>query len=415
LNLRYSKCLVVLCILAKAISLPAVSTAAESKVITEAKTLFVLATECPPGFELMENNACEFRNLYRLYSSLQNAGVGGLKTNLPEIREGFSPQQIDLGRYLFFDPVLSSDQSVSCASCHHPKTGFSDAAGRSMGFNGERLARSAPSLWNVGFLSSLFWDGRASSLEQQMQGPLYNQYEMANTEAELLQRLNAVPLYVELFAQAFPEAPAGISLSALYTALAGFESSLISLNSRYDQYAHGYHAALNDDEKEGMNVFRSFVARCAECHTPPLFTNQQIAVLGTPEAAGQPFDAGREAVTNVPENRGGFKVPSLRNISKTAPYMHSGRFESLRDTVQFYTNGRGHAVPEEEQGKLTLHWHIWDPKLSDHELDRLVDFLLTLDDESFTPRIPDVLPSGLPIIGRLPEILNPEVTLNENR
>jgi cytochrome c peroxidase len=145
-----------------------------------------------------------------------------------------------------------------------------------------------------------------------------------------------------------------------------------------------------------MNVFRSFVARCAECHTPPLFSNQQIAVIGTPEPDGLEFDAGREGVTGDASQRGGFKVPSLRNIAKTAPYMHSGRFADLRDAVAFYTGGRGHAVPEGES--LSIHWHIWEPDLSDDELDRLVDFLQTLTDESYRPRTPERVPSGLPLV-----------------
>ncbi len=116
-------------------------------------------------------------------------------------------------------------------------------------------------------------------------------------------------------------------------------------------------------------------------------------MIGTPEPEGRPLDPGREAVTGDPSQRGGFKVPSLRNISLTAPYMHSGRFASLREVVAFYTGGRGHAVPEGES--LKIHWHIWEPELSDEELDRLVDFMKTLTDESFKPREPAQLPSGL--------------------
>jgi cytochrome c peroxidase len=191
----------------------------------------------------------------------------------------------------------------------------------------------------------------------------------------------------------YPESGDGIELEEIYLALAAFETSLISLNSRYDQYAHGYHQALNKDEIEGLNVFRSFVARCAECHTPPLFTNQQLAVLGTPEPDGKALDPGAQIPYNDVSLRGAFKIPSLRNVELTAPYMHSGRFKTLRETVEFYTKGRGHAVPEEEN--LYLHWHIWEPDLSDNELDRLVDFLKTLTDESFIPKRPIRLPSSL--------------------
>jgi cytochrome c peroxidase len=352
-----------------------------------------LAKNCPPGFELTDDNRCVSRSLYQQYQSLQNSGVGGLKTGLPKVRDGFSPQQIDLGRYLFFDPILSRDGSLSCASCHNPEFGFSDRLTRSVGIDGREGSRNAPSLWNVSFMKSFFWDARAKTLEEQMEGPLYAPNEMGTTPHQLLNTLNSLPAYQRLFAQAFPDRTGEkISLKEIYTALAAFECSLISLNSRYDHYAHGYHEALTKQEIEGLNVFRSFVARCAECHTPPLFTNQQIAVLGTPEPDGRPLDPGAEKIFGDATMRAGFKVPSLRNIAKTAPYMHSGRFATLRETVEFYNKGRGHAVPQDED--LRIHWHISEPNLSEYELDRLVDFLKTLTDETFKPRVPEKLASG---------------------
>ncbi len=358
---------------------------------------FELCKTCPPGFQLNEENECVSRNLYMQYESLENKGVGGLKTALPKVRDGFSPQQIDLGRYLFFDPVLSADGTVSCATCHDPELGFSDGKERGVGIKHTQLKRSSPGLWNVAYLNKFFWDARSTTLEEQLQGPLFADDEMGNTPEKLIETLNNIENYKQLFAQAFPKRKANdsIQLHEIYTSLAAFESSLISLNSRYDQYAHGYAKALNENEIEGLNIFRSFVARCAECHTPPLFTNQQIAVIGTPEPEGLPFDAGAEITFNDKTRRGGFKVPSLRNIEKTAPYMHSGRFKTLRETVEFYTKGRGHAVPKGEN--LYLHWHIWEPNLTDTELDRLVDFLKTLTDESFKPKVPEKLPSGIQI------------------
>ncbi|NCF73410.1 MAG: cytochrome-c peroxidase [Gammaproteobacteria bacterium] len=374
---------------------------------------FVLRDSCPPGFELSDTNSCELRTLYQNYDSLQSAGVGGPKTGLPKPRHGFSPQQIDLGRYLFFDPLLSADNSLSCASCHHPDLGFSDGRPRSVGIDGTEVTRAAPSLWNVAFLSSFFWDARASSLEEQVQGPLYDSREMGTDPARLLADIGNNETYRQLFLDAYPGSDGALSLDMIYTAIAAFQSSLISLNSRYDQYAHGYHDALTEDEKSGMNVFRSFVARCAECHTPPLFTNQQTAVIGVRDPEGQAFDPGAEAVTNNPGLRGGFKVPGLRNIAKTAPYMHSGAFDNLRDTVEFYTLGRGHALPDEEKERMIVHWHIWEPNLSGDELDRLVDFLATLTDESFKPKIPTAVPSGLEPIGRLPESFAPQLSSAE--
>jgi len=357
---------------------------------------FLLSCNCPPGFELTEGNRCVNRNMYQMYASLQDKGVGGLHTALPEVVDGFSPQQIDLGRYLFFDPLLSGNGKISCATCHQPDKGFSDGLGRSIGVADKPVKRSAPSLWNVAYLKRFFWDARATSLQEQMKGPLYAADEMGNTPAQLEESLNANENYRQLFAQAFGrEASGTITQEEVYTAIAAFESTLISLNSRYDHYAHGHHEALTQREIDGLNVFRSFVARCAECHTPPLFTNQQIAVLGTPEPDGLPFDNGAETPFADSTMRAGFKVPSLRNVALTAPYMHSGRFTTLRETVEFYTKGRGHAVPKDQN--LILHWHIWEPELTANQLDLLVAFLKTLTDESFKPVVPDKLPSGKPV------------------
>lgn len=363
--------------------------------MVEEPTALILRSNCPPGFKKDAQNRCINKNLYLQYAVPNAPGVGGLKTALPEVREGFSPQQIDLGRYLFFDPALSANGKISCSTCHDPQKGFGDGLTASRGIDDYPLARSAPSLWNVAYLQKLYWDGRASSLEEQMKGPLFSEHEMGNTPEGLTTNLNAIPTYRSLFHQAFPNKPRQelIQLEEIYLAIAAFQSSLISLNSRYDQYAHGYHQALSKKEIEGLNVFRSFVARCAECHTPPLFTNQQIAVIGVPEPDGKPLDPGAEVPFKEKSLRGGFKVPSLRNIVKTAPYSHSGAFKTLREAVKFYTLGRGHAVPKEE--KLTLHWHIWEPQLSEEEIDRLVDFLHTLTDESFRPKAPSILPSQI--------------------
>jgi len=353
-----------------------------------------LSHQCPPSFEDVAG-ACRLRTAYQQYTSLNDAGVGGLHTGLPVVRDGFTPEQIDLGRYLFFDPALSANGRLACASCHRPAHGFADDRQRSIGVRGTEVRRNAPSLWNVAFLKQFFWDGRAHSLEDQVQGPLYGAAEMGNTPAKLLATLNAMPAYRTLFGAAFPDARGAITPAEVYAALAAFESSLISLNSRYDLYAQGVTDALSPKEIEGLNVFRSFVARCAECHTPPLFTNQQIAVIGMPDPAGRPFDPGAGAVSGEQMLRGGFKIPSLRNVALTAPYGHGGQFATLRDTVAFYTGGRGHAVPRAEN--LHIHWHIWDPKLSARELDRLVDFLGSLTDESFRPATPAEVPSGLPV------------------
>lgn len=353
---------------------------------------FALVDYCPAGFKFDEQSVCELDSIYNSYKSPHDSGVGGLKAGLPELRDGFRPKVIDLGRYLFFDPILSGDGSLACSSCHDPELGFSDGKGRAVGIHGQILERSAPSLWNIGFFQRLLWDGSKASLEEQMLGPLYSELEMGNTPDNLIKTLNGNHAYRALFAEAFGADMIGLDM--VYEALTAFESSLVSLNSRFDFYAHGAHNALAPSELEGLNVFRSFVSRCGECHTPPLFTNQQIAIIGVPEPDGRPFDPGAGATSGISGQRGGFRVPSLRNIARSAPYMHQGNFETLRETVGFYNKGRGHAVPEGES--LLIHWHIWDPNLRNEELDRLVDFLHALTDEGFMPEIPTRVPSGLP-------------------
>ena len=362
----------------------------------EESKAFILADNCPPSFELTDEGICLLLTQYQYYSSVQDKGLGGTQTSLPKHRDGFTPAQIDLGRYLFFDPALSKDGSISCASCHQPDKGFSDDLDRSIGITGEKVARSAPTLWNVAFSDKFFWDVRANSLEEQAEGPLYDPLEMGNTRENLLKTLLSNSDYVAMFAQAFPN-QTRLNLEQVYTALTAFQASLISLNSRYDRYAHGYHDALSKNEVAGLNVFRSFVARCAECHQPPLFTNNQIAVIGTPEPEGRAFDIGAEktyaSIEGAKKLRGSFKVPTLRNITKSGPYMHSGRYDNLLDPVKFYNDGRGNAVPDDQE--LLLHWHISEPDLTDEEMDLIVDFLGTLTDESLTPVIPSRVPSGL--------------------
>jgi cytochrome c peroxidase len=216
---------------------------------------------------------------------------------------------------------------------------------------------------------------------------------MGNTRPQLLSSLNGNAEYRRLFKEAFPSDAGEITEKQVFTALAAFQTSLVSLNSRYDRYVHGYEAALSQHELEGLNVFRSFVARCSECHTPPLFTNEQVAVIGMPEPAGRPFDIGAEKTFGSPKLKGGFKVPTLRNIARTAPYSHDGAFKDLRSAVEFYNKGRGNSVPKDLH--LYLHWHISDPHLTDTEVDRIVDFLGALTDETFLPQIPARVPSSL--------------------
>jgi len=348
-----------------------------------------LAETCPPSFQLLADGTCELVTLYQFYDSPPQHG--GLRARLDPPANRYTPQQIDLGRYLFFDPILSSGGDLSCASCHDPAQGLSD--GRKRGLGVTELNRSTPSLWNVGFASSLMWDGRAETLEQQALLPLFNPAEMAANADGIETALNAAPGYVSLFQTAFGKSP---SLETTAIALAAFQSSLISLNSRYDRYAHGDATALNPQEIRGMNAFRGFVARCSQCHIPPLFTDFELAVVGAPADERGFADPGAGALAADPARLGAFKTPTLRNITRTAPYFHAGQFDTLKGVVDFYNNTAGHAAPEGQN--LRIHWHVHmtdGPKLSAGTVADIVAFLGALEDESLMPRRPDTLPSGL--------------------
>ncbi len=361
-----------------------------------------LSDQCPPYFSLKQENRCRLNSLYDLYPAA-NPQWGGYRVALPSRRDGFTPQQIDLGRYLFFDSILSADRDLSCAHCHHPDFSFSDGRARSIGRHGvglgparsggEQLPRGAPTLWNLAFQKEFFWDSRAASLEEQIEAVFAAGKEMATTPGQLVASLNTIPVYRRLFFEAFGVGP--VQFEQVLTALVAFETSLVSLNSRYDQYIHGAASALNEQEIKGLHIFRSFATRCSQCHTPPLFTSGQLAATGVPAATGMPFDVGAEAISQEPSLRGAFKVPSLRNIAQSAPFMHAGQSQTLIEAVDFYNNTPGHAVAE--RNDLTLHWHITDPQLRGDEIRDLVAFLHALTDETALPIIPEAVPSRLPV------------------
>jgi cytochrome c peroxidase len=348
-----------------------------------------LRDQCPASFQMLGDGTCKLVTLYDLYDS--PAQHGGLKARLETRAARYTPAQMDLGRYLFFDPVLSADRTMSCATCHDPAKGLSDGLKRAMGR--VELKRSTPSLWNVAFNSRFMWDGRAHSLEQQAILPLTSPDEMGNTPEGIVSSLNEIPVYRDLFRQAFGRSP---DMDGVKRALAAFETTLVSLNSRYDRYAHGDETALSPREIRGHNVFRGFVARCSQCHLPPLFTDNELVVVGAPVDDRAAFDPGAGGVTDKPDLIGAFKVPTLRNISRTAPYFNAGQFETLEDVVGFYNDTRGHAAPPGQ--KLEIHWHVHmtnGPELSERDVADLAAFLATLEDETMMPEIPHELPSGL--------------------
>ena len=332
----------------------------------------------------------------------------GLQREFPALNGDTSPEKTKLGRLLFFDPILSKNQDMSCATCHNPSLGFSDGLQTAKGSDGSSLPRNTPTLWNAGYSTKLFWDGRADSLEAQMSVPLHAENEMAGSDAETVARLMKIPEYVELFNKAFGNN--AITVENAQTAIASFERTLVSNNSPFDKYAAGQFDALTSQQRRGLNLFRSAATRCFECHAAPTFGSDDFFVTGSPDLEGFQHDEGRAAIASDGQD-GAFKAPTLRNVALTGPYMHNGAFATLDDVLWFYEKGGG------SQYGLEVDRHILPIELSAQEHEDLVAFLYALTDESAMPEIPTSVPSGLPVVEQYPNLarevvsqLNVEVT-----
>jgi len=331
-----------------------------------------------------------------------------------------TPEKVELGKLLFFDPILSDDNTLSCAHCHHPHLGFSDGLPRSRGRGGKgagrertggiELTRGAPTLWNTVYNHRQFWDGRAAHLEEQARMVITTPEEINADPAELVRELKAIPEYRALFDKAFGgKNGEAITFKNITYALAAFQRTLVSFNSRFDRYAAGDGSALSPQEKRGLKLFLSPKTRCNECHGIPTFANRDFKVIGVPDPKDGPADV---AKPEAERGRGGgpngaFKIPTLRNIALTAPYMHNGVFETLEEVLDFYAGGGGRG--------LGLDVPLQDDKirkftLTPQEKADLIAFLLALTDESALPEIPKRVPSGLPVVRpqvpRLPTRLN---------
>ena len=330
--------------------------------------------------------------------ALLGAATGLDQAFPPMPGEAPTAERIELGRLLFFDPVLSRDGSLSCAHCHRPDRGFADGLATARGLGGARLARNTPTLYNAALKPRLMWDRRAASLEEQVLLPLLAPDELAADPPQLLARLAAIPEYRERFAAAFPDnvgsaanaATPAITLANLARALAAFERTLVSRASRFDRFAQGERAALSASERNGLTLFRSLATRCFECHRLPTFDAPLALSVGVPSP-----DPGAAAITGLAAQHGFFGVPTLRNVALSAPYMHDGSLAKLEDVVEFYRRGGGLAlgVPA-----ARLHEFVRPIEMTDAEAADLVAFLRALTDESARPALPERVPSGLPVM-----------------
>lgn len=282
-----------------------------------------------------------------------------------------------LGERLFFDPILSKDRSVSCASCHKPEHAFADSVAFSPGVRGQLGSRNTPSAMNGAGRLEFFWDGRASSLEEQALGPIANPKEMDLPLPEAMARLNADAAYAKAFARLLG-GPATEKRLAL--AIAAFERTLETSNTPYDRYVAGDDKALTPAAARGRLLFIG-KANCNNCHSGEDFTADRLKNIGL--FNGQELaDAGRAAVTKDPSHVGLFKIPSLRNVAVTAPYMHNGMFKTLREVVEYYNTPDAFVKGSIHRDKAL------DVKLNltPAEVDELVAFLEALTDDRFAKR-----------------------------
>ncbi len=290
--------------------------------------------------------------------------------NNPVTKQGF-----ELGRALFYDPILSRDSSIACANCHQQHKGFSDPLHKfSRGVNDASGFRNAPAIQNVAFQSHFFWDGGVNHLDFVPINAIISEVEMAEELGHVVTKLGRRTLYQEKFNSAFGS-PSVDSQKMLY-ALSQFMNMMISGDSRYDHHVRKEGETLTGDELEGLNLF---TAKCSPCHATDLFTDGSFRNNGLNETFE--LDSGRERITEFAPDRGKFKVPSLRNAELTSPYMHDGRFKTLEEVLDHYAQ----SVKESEtldpvlrqEGTLGI-------PMSGEEKAKIVAFIKTLTDRNFT-------------------------------
>ena len=313
----------------------------------------------------------------------------GMEVDLTRSTVRLTPEKVRLGRWLFYDARLSSDGTVSCASCHHPEHAFSETRPRSRGVGGREGTRKAPPIVNAAFpvLERYFWDGRAASLAEQVLGPIVNPVEMANTAEGAVRAVAGVAGYRRAFREVYGDDR--VDMERLADAIAAYETTRFSGGSRYDRFNAGDAAALTEEEKEGLRIFFGR-GRCNACHLGPTFSDSLFHNVGIgfdPDLGNLVqtgfVDHGRYAITGEPADLGAFKTPTLRDVSKHPPYMHDGSSPDLVDAVSRYV----HVEP-----------NPWlDPAMSEVQLypfdvAPLVAFLEALDGTGYE----DVPPASLP-------------------
>ena len=328
-----------------------------------------------------------------------------------------SSQKIALGKLLFWDPVLSGNKDVACATCHHPSFGYTDALDLSIGVNGQGLStsrhflspntipfakRNSLSIVNTAFngitadgsynasTAAMFFDNRTRSLELQSMEPMKAMEEMkgrtiSSTDIldSIVQRLKNIPQYAQLFSDAFQSTDAVI-VQNFGKAIAAYERTIISNHSPYDEYIRGNKSSMTAAQIQGMNTFAS--NGCVNCHSGPMFSDYALHVLSVPDNPKLPTDAGANGTY-------AFRTPSLRNLSLTAPYMHSGVFASLSAVLSFYDQVGNRRSQNPRVGNNLLDGKL--QRIDERDQASIIQFLGALNDGSFDKSIPSSVPSGL--------------------
>jgi len=302
-----------------------------------------------------------------------------------EIPDGFPPLNpaaaknqptkygVELGKRLFHETKLSRNSTVSCASCHKPAHAFADNNPRAVGIDGRIGLRNTPPLQNLAFMRFYNWDGSKLSLERQAIVPIITHEEMNSSIGEAIGKIGEDATYRNLFRKAFGDD--GITADRIYRSLAQYQYTLVSADSKYDRVRRNEGETFTESEARGHEVFK---LKCASCHATELFTDQSFRNVGFPQNPSAE-EAGRARVTGLPDDRMRFRVPSLRNAERTAPYGSFGQFPTLRSVLDHFDNG----VPDAANLDPILKDNGGRIPLSEQEKDEIIDFIRTLNDEGF--------------------------------
>jgi len=303
----------------------------------------------------------------------------------------YSEDKAELGKMLFFDPRLSGSGQISCANCHNPDLGWADGSRVSFGHNRQTGTRNAPTLINIGYAKTLFWDGRAMTLEEQVKSPIENPVEMNIHYKLATKNIRKVKGYKVYFEKAF--GTKDITEERISKAIATFERTLVSPASRFDKFIRGKKNELTDSEVNGLHLFRT-KANCINCHNTPYFSDQKFHNLGLTYYGRKYEDLGRYKETLKNEDVGKFKTPTLREVTDNKPYMHNGLFPELANVVMMYNAGMGREIPKAHQTNDPKFPHksamIVRLNLTDDEVFDIVAFLKTLNSYKYKMRPPEL-------------------------